>query len=816
MSRLNRKTKALPLQMKIIGRHSARSECADTMWCKSLRRTQPRHKPPDDGYRCIIDTIREGFWIVDCNGMILDVNDMFCRLTGYSRSELLTMSIRDLESVETASGTAWHFTRLIESGGENFESRYCCKDGSTVDLEISATYIPASSRIISFARNITWRKKFDKALQESHDRYIKLLYSVTDYIYTVTFRQGQAASTTHGSGCLAVTGYLPEDLENDPSLWINMVFEEDRELVRLQIEGIITGCESSAVEHRILHKDGAVRWVKNTPVPSYDQDGRLISYDGLITDITARKLAEEALKNSEKRLAELIDFLPDATIAIDLDGKVTLWNRAAEDFTGVKACDIIGKGDHEYAIPFYGIKRPILIDLVLTPSEEIEKHYPYVKREKGKVIGEGYTRSVKNGEAYMYGIAAPLYDAHGNLAGAIEAIRDITERKMLEDQLRQVQRLESLGQIAGGVAHDYNNALSAIIGFCSLAQMHTPKDGRAMNYLENILAVSERATNITKSLLAFSRKQVFDIKSIELNHTVSIMSKLLLNFIGEDVELRLDLLDRDLIIMGDPGHLDQVLMNLATNARDAMPKGGNLIISTGLAEMDMEFIRAHGYGKCGKYALLSVEDNGEGIDASIREHIFEPFFTTKEVGKGTGLGLSISYGIVKQHNGFIDVSSEPGKGTTFMVYLPLIEAKTPFIAAYDDIPVAGGNETLLLVEDDSSVRNALKTLLESHGYGVIEAENGHEAVEKFRADRIRIRLAVIDVVMHGKNGKEAYDEMRCIDAGIQAIFISGYASNVLTCKPILEEGLKFISKPVSPRLLLKTIRELLGTPCCPS
>jgi CheY-like chemotaxis protein len=347
------------------------------------------------------------------------------------------------------------------------------------------------------------------------------------------------------------------------------------------------------------------------------------------------------------------------------------------------------------------------------------------------------------------------------------------------------------------------------MGFCTLAQMHTKADSPAYHYLDDILSVSDRVTNITKSLLAFSRKQIADIRPIDLNKTAGIMGKLLLNLIGENIRLRLNLVDKDLVIMGDSGQIDQVLMNLATNARDAMPNGGDLIISTGEAELDIEFIRTHGYGTCGKYALLTVEDTGAGFDAKTKERIFEPFFTTKEVGKGTGLGLSVSYGIVQQHNGFIDVYSEAGNGTVFKIYLPLIEEKAASMKAKEQLPLDGGNETILLVEDEPSVRKAIKVMLESYGYNVIEAENGNEALDKFRGHKDIIRLAILDVIMPGKNGKETYDEMRSIAPDIKAIFTSGYDSDVLTDKRILEEGVEFISKPASPRELLHKIRTLL-------
>jgi CheY-like chemotaxis protein len=324
-----------------------------------------------------------------------------------------------------------------------------------------------------------------------------------------------------------------------------------------------------------------------------------------------------------------------------------------------------------------------------------------------------------------------------------------------------------------------------------------------------ILNSAERAANLTQALLAFSRRQIISPKPVNLNEIVQGLERLLSRVIGEDIELSTVLTDEDLIVMADSGQIEQVLMNLATNARDAMPDGGSLNISTKLAEFDSEFIKAHGFGRPEFYALISVEDTGQGMDEKTKERIFEPFFTTKEVGKGTGLGLAMVYGIIKQHDGYINVYSEAGMGTKFNIYLPLIKSKIEEARAADLLVLKGGEETVLIAEDDASVRELIKEVLLGYGYKVIEAVDGEDAVRRFKDNKDRIQLLILDVIMPKKNGKEVYDDIKEIKPDIKAIFTSGYTADIIHKKGILEERLDFILKPISPDEFLRKVREVL-------
>ena len=399
----------------------------------------------------------------------------------------------------------------------------------------------------------------------------------------------------------------------------------------------------------------------------------------------------------------------------------------------------------------------------------------------------------------------------------VGAVLDITDRKRAEEervklqsQLLQSQKMESIGQLAGGIAHDFNNILAAIVGYGSLVQMKMRDDDPSRLYLDQILASAERAAELTQSLLAFSRKQVINPKNIDLSDAIHKVEKFLSRVIGEDILLTTALSAERLTIYADVMQIEQVLMNLATNARDAMPKGGRLMIETGRVSLDDGYVRTHGFGLPGHYALLTVSDTGEGMDEQTRTKIFEPFFTTKELGRGTGLGLAIIYGIVKQNKGYINVYSEVGRGTTVKIYLPLVEAGAEDAQnAEVQAPVQGGTETILLAEDNDAVRTLTQIVLSEFGYRVIEAADGEEALKKFLDNQDTINLLIIDVIMPRKNGRAVYDEVKILRPDVKVLFTSGYPADLIQKEGVLEKGLNFLSKPSSPQALLRMVREVL-------
>jgi len=403
-----------------------------------------------------------------------------------------------------------------------------------------------------------------------------------------------------------------------------------------------------------------------------------------------------------------------------------------------------------------------------------------------------------------------LHDDNSEISGVLFSGEDITVHKNLESQLRHSQKLEAVGHLAGGIAHDFNNILTVIGGYGSLLEMRMSQGDPNREMVEQILASTERAANLTRGLLAFSRKQEMLPRHVNMNEIIHDVGKFLRRVIGEDITLTTTLRNDPITVFADKGQIEQVLVNLATNARDVMEKGGTLAIESLIIEIDDMFVKSHGYGAPGNYALIIVSDDGKGMDEVTMNKIFEPFFTTKEIGKGTGLGLSIAYGIVKQHGGYINVYSEPGKGTVFKIYLPLTHENLSSQEERSSIEYpAMGSETILVVEDEAPVRRLVETILKQYGYSVILADNGQDGIDKFLANRDRINLIFTDLIMPIKGGKELFDEIKEIQSDIKVLFTSGYTADMLRKNGDFEEQYEILRKPVMPSELARKVREML-------
>ncbi len=496
-------------------------------------------------------------------------------------------------------------------------------------------------------------------------------------------------------------------------------------------------------------------------------------------------------------LSEAVEQSTECVVITDLDGTIVYVNPVFERNTGYSASEAIGK-------------KPNILKSEKHNTEYYSKLWFALKTTgswSGILINKRKDGTLFEEETSI----STVSDSKGMPAYYVAVKRDVTNERRLEEQLRHAQKMEAIGQLTGGIAHDFNNFLTAILGFSSLLQMkfENDNDAQSSSYLQNIISAGEKAANMTNSLLSFSRKRIINIRPALLNDIIKGMEKLLQRVITENVEFKTTLTDKGTIIMADTGQIEQVLLNLVANARDAMPKGGTVFIKTEIVHLDEVFVRTHGYGKPGAYVLLSVSDTGIGMDEMTKERIFEPFFTTKEVGKGTGLGLSIVYGIIKQHNGYIDINSESGKGATFNIYLPIIESTLESAEIKKEAIPKGGTETILLAEDELEVRRLVKTVLEEFGYKVIEAVDGDDAINRFTENKDRIDIVILDVIMPMKNGRSAYNEIKDIKSDVKTIFISGYTEDIIKREDIFEMGLNFISKPVSPSDLLKKIREVL-------
>lgn len=508
-----------------------------------------------------------------------------------------------------------------------------------------------------------------------------------------------------------------------------------------------------------------------------------------IEDITARRQMEKDLRDYEERFRRLFETSKDGLLLIDKENaNIVNANPAIVTMLGYCSGECIGKQLKDIGLlKDKGDFAETLRDLV---------HAGFINYEN--VFAE-----TKQGERIDVDIH--LVDR----AKFIQCnVRDISERKKVSAQLLQSQKMEAVGQLVGGIAHDFNNILTAIISYGVLLHKKIAASDPLQEYVEQILASSDRAAALTHSLLAFSRKQVMEMRHADINKIIFDIKKILDRLIGEDIEVEIHMVADELIANVDIGQIEQVLLNLATNARDAMPGGGVLTISTEQVQIDSGFIQANGYGKVGNYTVISVSDTGTGMDEKTIEHIFEPFFTTKEVGKGTGLGLAMVFGIIKQHNGFVKVLSKPGAGAIFKLFLPVVLTKDEIIEKIKSAPVSSGQETILLAEDDLALRNILKIFLEQYGYHVLEAIDGEDALQVF-SENSAINLIITDMIMPKMPGNVVFEKARTLRPDIKCLFMSGYSSEIIQRFGVFKEKVDYLAKPFNPHDLVRKVREVL-------
>jgi PAS domain S-box-containing protein len=517
-----------------------------------------------------------------------------------------------------------------------------------------------------------------------------------------------------------------------------------------------------------------------------------------------QKRTEEALRESETRFKDLYDNAPLGYHEYDAEGRITKVNHTDEEMLGYSTEEMVGQFIWKLSLDEEDARRQVSAKLAgnLPPGRNLERTY---RR--------------KDGTTFQVLIEDRLIlDATGKIKGIRCTIQDITQWKKakeevaaLQEQLRQSQKMEAIGRLAGGVAHDFNNLLTIIKGYSQLSLMELKEEDPLKGNIEIIQKASERAAELTRQLLAFSRRQIMEPKVLDLNGLLRDMEKMLHRVIGEDIEL-VTLLAEDLgRTKIDPGQIEQVILNLAVNARDAMPSGGKLTIETANVELDEAYAINHDRMAAGRYVMLSVSDTGQGMTSEVKEQIFDPFFTTKEKGKGTGLGLSMVYGIVKQSGGNVSVYSEPGHGTAFKVYLPRVEEETSALARRDEASsMPRGDETVLLVEDEPSVRDLAVHVLRRQGYNVLEAPDGNRAfllAQNHSGEKIH--LLVTDVVMPQMGGRELANRLKSIRSDIKVLFISGYTDNAIVHHGVLDPGIEFLQKPFSPSALVQKVREVL-------
>lgn len=520
--------------------------------------------------------------------------------------------------------------------------------------------------------------------------------------------------------------------------------------------------------------------------------------------------AEQHILAERERLAVTIGSFGDGVLTCDREGRITLMNRVAESLTGWGASEALGRPFEEvFQVVDRATGEPVATQIasVLAAGDATD-------------LGGRTDLLARNGQRRpIADSGAPIVSGQGEVLGVVILFRDESARQLaeenrlaLEEQLRQSQKMEAVGQMAGGIAHDFNNILTAIIGYTSLIQSRARAGDPSRDLADKVLRAADRAAGLTRSLLTFSRKQKVDMRPSDLNGIIRNQEHLLRSLLGEDILLKIDLAREPLVACVDAGQIEQVLLNLVTNARDAMTHGGMLGISTQAIEGGGAVAEA-GAGSIpeGPCALISVSDSGAGMDPATVKRIFEPFFTTKVVGKGTGLGLSIVHGIVQQHGGVIRVYSHPGIGTTFKIYLPLgARGQAPALPDADR-PIRGGTERILLVEDEREVRSVLRLMLEAGGYRVLEAANGQEALNLLRVEA-PVSLVVSDVIMPGMTGRELHDQVIQEHPGLRVLYISGYTADMVRYKGFLEGDADLLMKPFNGQELLARVREVLDRP----
>ena len=636
--------------------------------------------------------------------------------------------------------------------------------------------------------DISDRKQAEATLKESEERYRNLLENFIDGVILTV----EGKITFVNPVMCALTGYSSEELRGRPPT--ELLVPEERDRARERMSALLAGSGEHAVVYHLLRKQGGL-----VPV---EVGSRLIHYGGkpallsVVHDITGRDRAEQELRTSEERYRQLFENANDLVYTHDMEGNLTSFNKAGERITGYTREEALRMNIRELIAPQDLDTARDMMSRIADETPSVPFELSILSKEKRRII-------LEISPHWIYQKGKPI---------GIQGIgRDVTERTQLGEQLRQAQKMEAIGQLAGGVAHDFNNLLTLIEGYCELSMSHVESGTPLRKYIEAIHQAGERATSLTRQLLAFSRRQILQPRVLDLNSLVTDIEKMLYRLIGEEIEL-VTTLDSNLgRVKVDPGQIDQVLMNLAVNARDAMPAGGKLILETRNVELEEPCTRPPNTVPPGSYVVLTVQDTGHGMDSETQARMFEPFFTTKEQGKGTGLGLATVYGIVRQSGGSILVSSVPDQGTTFEIFLPKVTAslETEARPQKNNGNRIKGNQPIMVVEDEYSIRKLAREFLEVQGFKVLEASCGDEALEISEKHGGPLHLVMTDVVMPGMSGPELITRLSPSHPEMRVFYISGYADSRVVDGGLLNPGAEFLQKPFSFATLGEKLSDLL-------
>jgi PAS domain S-box-containing protein len=631
------------------------------------------------------------------------------------------------------------------------------------------------------------KKRLERALHESEERYRLVAEHIQDAILLLDLEGRVVFTNRRGE---ELTGYTEAEYRNRPIA--SFLTPEGAAEAGARINAAKSGqAVDPFFETELVRRDGSKIWVEAN-VANVQKDGQLMGRLAVVRDISSRRRAEAALRETSQTLRTLIEASPVAIMSLNLAGRVTLWNRAAERMFGWSDREVLGQ------------------PLPTVPEDKRTEFAAAVARNRrGEATIYETQRKRKDGSLVnVLTSTAAILDTEGRVAATMAIIVDVTEQKQLEEQLRQAVKMEGIGRLAGGITHDFNNLLTVIAGRIYLLMSQLPAGHAMREDLQLIEQTGERAAALTKQLLAFSRKQILAPVVLDLNDVLTSMKQLLERVLGEDIDLIIDLEPPLGRVLADESQLEQVILNLAVNARDAMPDGGQLVLETSNVEVDDTYLRPHVELRRGSYVALAVTDSGIGMPAETLARIFEPFFTTKEAGRGTGLGLATAYGIVKQSNGHITVYSEPGHGTTFRVYLPKAEDNVAATVAVET-STPSGTETVLLVEDDLDLRTLAHAILKQQGYSVLEAEDAAAAIRIADQYPGCIHLLITDVVMPKMNGPTMARAIREHRPDAKLLYMSGYTDEAIVRHGVLEPGTPFLQKPFTPGTLARKIRQVL-------
>jgi PAS domain S-box-containing protein len=753
-------------------------------------------KPRDRLPRSVIDSIRQVIFRADARGRWEFLNAAWTEITGFTVADCLGTSFLSFVHPDDREQHAEVFQRLLAEGAEYFahEARYLTVAGGFRWMEIFAQLDMdargAVQGIFGTLADITERRRAEAELLGTRARMRHLLDSSPAVIHSSELAPPHPF-TFVSENITRQLGYEVDTLLDDPDFWLDCVHPDDAARVARAAAAVMAEGEQR-LRYRVRHRDGGYRWIHDERRLVRDAEGHPVEVVGSWVDVTDQKRGED----ERARLHSVIEQAAESIVITRVDGTIEYVNPAFERLTGYTRAELIG----ETPRMLNGGTRDerFFADMWATLGREGAWAGRFVNRRKDGTLFE------------TEAVVSSVRDDEGVLVNYVAAMHDVTHERRMEEELRQAQKMEIAGRLAGGVAHDFNNVLTIITGHSQLLLARLAADAPERHDVEQIEDGARRAAALTRQLLIFSRKQDLAPSVLNLNEIVEPMDKMLRRLIGEDVELRTTLGPRLHRVKADPGQIEQVVMNLAVNARDAMPRGGRLVIETANVDLDETYAADHLDVRPGAYVMIAVTDTGAGMTEETRAHIFEPFFTTKGPDKGTGLGLSTVYGIVKQSDGHIDVQSAPGQGATFRVYLPRVD-ETPLAPAPAPKPAAllGGSETILLVEDEDGLRDLAADVLQMHGYTVLAARDGDEALGIGERHHGRIDLLMTDVVMPHVGGHELARRLLERRPDVRVLYMSGYTDDAILRDRLNDAEVAMLCKPFTPNSLARTVREVL-------